>query len=182
MAEAQASLCLDIPDLQSCQALAAHIAMSGQQGDILALWGTLGAGKTAFARALIQAMGRLATPERLLTEVPSPTFTLVQQYETGNLRLGPEGLVSHFDLYRLSDPEEAWEIGIEDAFAQGLSLIEWPDRLQNLLPKERLDITLSFPETETDGVMPSEDRRQVTVSGPEGLTTRYFPAIKAFSL
>jgi tRNA threonylcarbamoyladenosine biosynthesis protein TsaE len=71
-------------------------------------------------------------------EVPSPTFTLVQTYA-----LAPAP-VWHFDLYRLEAPEQAWELGVEDAFESGISLIEWPERLGALLPDERLDIHLDF--------------------------------------
>jgi tRNA threonylcarbamoyladenosine biosynthesis protein TsaE len=100
-------------------------------GDIIALDGTLGAGKTAFARALINAMPGEAE------DVPSPTFTLVQTYQRG------ETEIWHFDLYRLEDPEDAFELGIEDAFADAISLIEWPDKLGNYLPKKHLRIVLA---------------------------------------
>jgi tRNA threonylcarbamoyladenosine biosynthesis protein TsaE len=94
-----------------------------------ALKGELGAGKTSFARAFIRA--RAGRRE----EVPSPTFTLVQVYET------PELTIWHFDGFRLRDPEEGWELGIEDAFRDGVSLIEWPERFGALIPKRRLQIT-----------------------------------------
>ena len=87
-----------------------------KKGDIIALYGTLGVGKTAFTRALIQS-------EIPYEEVPSPTFTLVQTYTLN------EGELFHFDLYRLETPEEVYELGIEDAFSDGISLIEWPDVL-----------------------------------------------------
>src|SRR5207237_7841012 len=98
-------------------------------GDVIALKGELGAGKTSFARAFIQTRGG-AQP------VPSPTFTLVQVYQFDDVAIW------HFDAYRLRDPEEAWELGIEDAFHDGISLIEWPERLGSLLPARRLEITL----------------------------------------
>ncbi len=101
-------------------------------GDVIALAGDLGAGKTAFARALINALP--GAPE----EVPSPTFTLVQTYTRGDLD------VWHFDLYRLEDPEETLELGIEDAFAEAVSLIEWPDRLGQYLPPRHLLVTLQI--------------------------------------
>ena len=70
-------------------------------------------------------------------EVPSPTFTLVQVYECSSIS------VYHFDLYRIEEPEEIFELGIEDAFAEGISLIEWPDRMDTYIPSERLDIIFS---------------------------------------
>ncbi len=101
--------------------------------DVIALWGDLGAGKTSLARALIQALlARVGKQE----DVPSPTFTLVQTYEADGLPIW------HADLYRLSDPDELIELGLEDALEQGLLLIEWPDRMADELPRERLDIEL----------------------------------------
>ena len=112
--------------------LARRIAGVARGGDVIALAGDLGVGKTRFARAFIDALTGDAE------EVPSPTFTLLQTYES------PAGTIWHFDLYRLSRPAEAYELGIEDAFAGGIAIIEWPDRLQGLLPSQRLDIALSF--------------------------------------
>lgn len=120
----------ELPDEEATASLAARIAALARAGDVIALEGELGAGKTTFARAFIRARGGDET-------VPSPTFTLVQVYEIGDVPIW------HFDLYRLRDPDEAWELGIEDAFRDGISLIEWPERLGNLLPAGRLRITLS---------------------------------------
>jgi tRNA threonylcarbamoyladenosine biosynthesis protein TsaE len=125
---------INLPDEPATSALAARLAAIARAGDVIALNGDLGAGKTALARAFIRA--RTTAGE----EVPSPTFTLVQLYEG----FGPT--IWHFDLYRLGNAEEAWELGIEEAFASGISLIEWPDRLGPLLPEHRLDITLDFGE------------------------------------
>jgi tRNA threonylcarbamoyladenosine biosynthesis protein TsaE len=122
---------IDLPDEKATQALAARLAALAQPGDILALRGELGAGKTCFARGFLRARGGDEM-------VPSPTFTLAQFYEL------PNGAVWHFDLYRLRSPEEAWELGIEDAFREGISLIEWPERLGRLLPARRLEIALGF--------------------------------------
>jgi len=94
---------------------------------VIALKGELGSGKTYFARAFIGE-----------EEVPSPTFTLVQIYDR------PQGRIWHFDLYRLEAPDQAIELGIEEAFASGISLIEWPERLGRLIPAEHLEIALSF--------------------------------------
>lgn len=111
-------------------------------GDVLCLFGDLGAGKTSFARAFIRA---LTTPDQ---EVPSPTFTLVQVYETAE---SPDPLaIWHADLYRLSDSEEIFELGLDDAFADALVLIEWPQRALEFLPLKRLEIHLGFCDKSTD--------------------------------
>jgi tRNA threonylcarbamoyladenosine biosynthesis protein TsaE len=120
---------IDLPNEAATAALAARIAALARPGDVIALEGELGAGKTSFARAFIRARGGCE-------DVPSPTFTLVQAYELSN------AAVWHFDFYRLRDPEEAWELGIEDAFRDGISLIEWPERLGELIPARRLQIRL----------------------------------------
>ena len=125
---------IELPDEGATAALAARVAARARPGDVIALKGELGAGKTSFARAFIRARGGREA-------VPSPTFTLVQVYEPG------ETAVWHFDAYRLRDPEEAWELGIEDAFRDGISLIEWPERLGPLVPSRRLEITLSAGRT-----------------------------------
>ena len=110
------------------QCLAPHVA----PGDVIGLCGALGSGKTAFARAFIRA--RLGRPAE---EVPSPTFTLVQLYEHA------AGAIWHFDLYRLDGPEDAYELGIEDAFAGAISLIEWPEKLDDLMPGDWLEVHLA---------------------------------------
>lgn len=110
--------------------MASEIAKVMSPGDIIALDGTLGAGKTAFARAFINSL-----PGEI-EEVPSPTFTLVQTYHRGDVE------VWHFDLYRLEAADDAIELGIEDAFAEAISLIEWPDKLGPYLPSRHLRIRL----------------------------------------
>ena len=124
---------VDLPDEAATAALATRISTLAATGDIIALKGDLGTGKTTFARGFIRARGGLE-------EVPSPTFTLVQIYELGST------MVWHFDFYQLRSQEEAWELGIEDAFAEGISLIEWPERLGPLLPRRRLEIEFLFGE------------------------------------
>ena len=119
-----------LPDAAATEALAAALAAKARIGDVIALWGPLGAGKTTFARGFIRALGGDE-------EVPSPTFTLVQTYD-----LSPP--VWHFDLYRIAAPEQVWELGVEEALAEGVSLIEWPERLGALLPDDRLDVRLEF--------------------------------------
>lgn len=123
---------MSLADEAATVALARQIASAARSGDVIALSGELGVGKTRFARALIDALTGDAE------DVPSPTFTLVQTYDS------PVATIWHFDLYRLSRPEDAYELGIEDAFVDGICLIEWPDRLQHLLPMERLDVALSY--------------------------------------
>jgi len=121
-----------LPDLAAMRAWAQQLGPLLKVGDVVALHGALGAGKTSFARALLQGLG-------VRDEVPSPTFSLVQPYEIGDL------MFWHFDLYRLNAPGEAYELGIEEAFATGASLIEWPENLGPLLPEARLDIFLGLP-------------------------------------
>src|SRR5262245_48693513 len=120
-----------LPDEAATAAFAARISELAVTGDIIALKGDLGAGKTTFARAFLRARG-------YEEEVPSPTFTLLQVYDLDS------ATVWHFDLYRLRSPEEAWELGIEDAFNEGISLIEWPERLGPLMPGRRLEIGFEF--------------------------------------
>lgn len=120
---------VELENLAATERLAARLAPALRVGDVVGLQGPLGAGKTAFARALIRALGGDE-------EVPSPTFTLVQLYEL------PAFMLFHFDLYRLAKPEDAYELGIEEAFVEGVTLIEWPERLGVLLPHERLDVLL----------------------------------------
>jgi len=119
-----------LPDEAATTALAERIAALARPGDVIALQGELGAGKTTFARAFIHARGETGP-------VPSPTFTLVQLYPLDG------ATIWHFDGYRLRDPEEGWELGVEEAFADGISLIEWPERFGPLVPARRLLITLS---------------------------------------
>jgi tRNA threonylcarbamoyladenosine biosynthesis protein TsaE len=130
------TLTLQLADEAATAALGTHIAAAARPGDVVALHGDLGAGKTTLARGLIRA---LAGPE---TEAPSPTFTLVQTYDTRSSS-GADLSVWHFDLYRLTDPAEARELGIEEA-VDGLALIEWPERLGRYLPHARLEVRLDF--------------------------------------
>lgn len=123
-----------LPDLSEPQLLrlAQEVGFLLRGGDTICLHGDLGAGKTTFARALIRSV---ANDDDL--DIPSPTFTLVQNYETA--RLG----IAHFDLYRLGAPEEIDELGLEHALTHGAALIEWPERAEDALPADRLDIFLN---------------------------------------
>ena len=145
-------LTVALADLDATARLAAALAPLLHPGDVVALEGDLGAGKTAFARALIR---ELTGGEE---EVPSPTFTLLQTYEA------PDFDIWHFDLYRLEKPEDAFELGIEDAMADGVTLIEWPDRLGRYLPRGRLVVRMDY----ADG----EAARIATLSGGEDWPAR----------
>jgi tRNA threonylcarbamoyladenosine biosynthesis protein TsaE len=148
------SLDIALPDLAATERLAQALAARAGVGDIVALWGGLGAGKTTFARAFIHAWPGGAG----VTEVPSPTFTLVQVYDLAGTPIW------HFDLYRLANAEDAWELGIEEAFTEAISLIEWPDRLGALLPAQRLDLHLSAAA--------NPDARQARLVGHGDWSTR----------
>ena len=117
--------------------IASELAPSLKPGDVILLHGTLGMGKTVFARSLIRTL--LNDPD---LDVPSPTFTLVQTYEAPACRL------YHFDLYRIEDPEEIHELGWEEAITEGITIVEWPERLGPYKPTARLDITLTNTEND----------------------------------
>lgn len=123
---------MPLPDERATEALGATLAQRLKPGDVVGLKGDLGAGKTTLARAIIRAAA--SDPELI---VPSPTFTLVEVYET------PRGAYWHFDLYRLDDPQQVYELGWEEARADGIVLLEWPDRLGPLLPRH-LSVTLEL--------------------------------------
>ncbi|CAN5413592.1 tRNA (adenosine(37)-N6)-threonylcarbamoyltransferase complex ATPase subunit type 1 TsaE [soil metagenome] len=127
---------MSLPDERATDQLGATLAARLRRGDVIGLKGELGAGKTTLARAIL----RTAADDPGLI-VPSPTFTLVEVYET------PRGAFWHFDLYRLETPEQVYELGWEEALAGGISIIEWPERLGPLLPKH-LSVTL---EVDGDG-------------------------------
>lgn len=110
--------------------LGAQVARLLRRGDAVLLYGDLGAGKSTLARGLVRA---LTTPDE---EAPSPTFTLVQVYD------GPAFSIAHLDLYRLSGPDEVYELGFDEALEEGAVLVEWPQRLGARLPPDRLDIEL----------------------------------------
>jgi tRNA threonylcarbamoyladenosine biosynthesis protein TsaE len=127
-------LCLHLVDADATARLGQWFATRLQAGDCLLLEGQIGAGKSHFARAFIQA--RLGRAE----DVPSPTFTLVQSYQA-------DVEIWHADLYRLSHPDEVLELGLDEAFDSAICLIEWPDRLGSLLPKGAMRLRFT-PEGE----------------------------------
>ncbi|MGR3320566.1 MAG: tRNA (adenosine(37)-N6)-threonylcarbamoyltransferase complex ATPase subunit type 1 TsaE [Pseudooceanicola sp.] len=133
-----------LPSPEATSALARRLAPHLRGGDVLLLEGGIGAGKTHFARSLIQSL--LAVPE----DVPSPTFTLVQTYD------GPGFEIWHADLYRLSHPGELIELGLEDAFSSALCLVEWPDRMGDMAPPDALRIGFALE---------GESARRVTMAG-----------------
>jgi tRNA threonylcarbamoyl adenosine modification protein YjeE len=123
----------DLSDESATVRLAEDTAAALAPGDVVALAGGLGTGKTTFARALIRALADDAS-----LEVPSPTFTLIQTYASGRLP------VAHIDLYRLSSPDEVDELGLDEVLGNGAAIIEWPEKAEGRLPSERIDITLSI--------------------------------------
>ena len=129
--------------------LAAQLGARLRAGDVVLLSGPVGAGKSHFARALIQS--RLAALGRY-EDVPSPTFTLVQSYDLGDTEIW------HADLYRLTDPHEIIELGLEQAFDTAICLVEWPDRLDTSSPAQALHLSLQ----PGDG----PDDRMLVFSGP----------------
>jgi tRNA threonylcarbamoyladenosine biosynthesis protein TsaE len=147
---------LILPNPAATERLAAIIAAEARLGDAILLSGDLGAGKTHFARAFINALSR--EPE----DVPSPTFTLVQNYAA--TVAGQPVEIAHFDLYRLKAPDETIELGIEEAFAEAISLVEWPDRLGALVPKQHLALSLE--------IAAAEGTRRAALTGTQGWRER----------
>ena len=135
------------------EAFGARLAAVARVGDIIALSGELGAGKTTLARGLLHGLG-------LEGEAPSPTFTLVQSYEPPETRLP----VWHCDLYRLDHPDQATELGLDEAFGLALVLIEWPERLGRYLPDAALRLRL-------EGA--GEVERRLTAAVPPGWEARW---------
>ncbi len=120
-----------LPDLDATARLGEAIAQGLRAGDAVALWGDLGAGKTTLARAILRALG-------VTEDVPSPTFTIVQSYDTNRLT------VSHYDLYRIKSAREMQELGFDDALLDGAALVEWPERAPESLPTDALQVRLGI--------------------------------------
>ena len=142
-----------LADVGETEAAGAVIAPLLMAGDVLALSGSLGAGKTSFARGLIRALG-------FLGEVPSPSFALVIPYVPPEVRLP----IAHVDLYRLEDEAAIEELGLDEARSDGALLIEWPERLGNRLPADALQI----------GIAPTPDgARALTATVPPAWEARW---------
>ncbi|MFL5333869.1 MAG: tRNA (adenosine(37)-N6)-threonylcarbamoyltransferase complex ATPase subunit type 1 TsaE [Geminicoccaceae bacterium] len=156
----QAEHHLLLPDLGATHTLATRVAGQLAPGSVVLLVGDLGAGKSEFARAVIQALAG----ERIT--VPSPTFTLLQSYTLPALEVG------HADLYRLADPGEIAELGLEECWRHGALLVEWPERAAWLWPAERLTLALaSAPDR-------SAEARHAHLSG-SGYWADLLPALAA---
>lgn len=145
----------DLPDELAVQQLAAKIAPYLKRGDVLQLKGDLGVGKTTFTRALITALAGKTV------EVPSPTFTIVQQYEL------PQFTLCHFDLYRLKNSEELIEVGVEQALQEGVAVLEWPELAAEFLPQDSLVLEFSY----------SGQGRALQFSAPASSWAHLFPAV-----
>ncbi len=135
-----ATTSLTLADIAATENFAEHLATILEPGDVIGLSGDLGTGKTVLARATIRALASMhAVP---VDDIPSPTFTLVQQYDF------PLFSLFHIDLYRIDQPADVLELGVEDFFADGVCLIEWPERMGPYLPADRLHLTLSSGDHE----------------------------------
>ncbi|MCB2127772.1 MAG: tRNA (adenosine(37)-N6)-threonylcarbamoyltransferase complex ATPase subunit type 1 TsaE [Rhodobacteraceae bacterium] len=130
-----------LPSPEATSKLARQLARHLMPGDTLLLTGPVGAGKTFFARSLIQTM--LAEDGRY-EEVPSPTFSLVQTYDTG------QGEVWHADLYRLTGEDQLDELGLGDALGREICLVEWPERLSAYLPPDALSLRLLYDDRDPE--------------------------------
>jgi tRNA threonylcarbamoyl adenosine modification protein YjeE len=122
---------LVVRTLAETEELGRCIAGELMRGDVIALEGDLGAGKTTLVRTILRALG-------YVSGVPSPSFTLVQEYETAQLR------IFHFDLYRIESPAEVDELGFEEALETGALLVEWPERAPARIPPEALRIRIEI--------------------------------------
>ncbi len=150
---------LTLPTESATLSLGRALADQATAGDVITLAGPLGAGKTVLARGFLEH--RLGTG----TEVTSPTYTLVHVYDAADPPLW------HFDLYRLEDAGEIQELGLDEALAGGISLIEWPDRAQGWLPEDRLTIEITVDGT--------SDARRATLLGSGAWDKRLDAVMKA---
>lgn len=149
----------DIHSPEDMADLARIIAPRLSAGDCLFLEGIIGAGKSHFARSLIQSL--LPQPE----DIPSPTFTLVQTYD------GPSCEIWHSDLYRLSSLDEVFELGLVEAFDSAITLVEWPEKLEDVTPNHALRLKIALHDT-------AEDARAITF---EWSDTKWSPLLEEIS-
>ena len=124
---------------EETEAFAAELALRLTAPKTVCLYGDLGAGKTAFTRGLVRGMGSVDT-------VSSPTFTIMHQYDG-------RSPVYHFDLYRLEEEDELFDIGFEEFLSQGIAVIEWPDKFRHLMPPDAVTVTLSYGESENERII-----------------------------
>lgn len=112
--------------------IAKNFASKLDVGDIICLYGDIGAGKSVFARAMIRKL--INNPDE---DVPSPTFTLVQNYEADGMS------IYHYDLYRIENPEEMWELDWDESLSESVTIVEWPEKLGYLLPEQHIRIDIN---------------------------------------
>lgn len=128
--------------------IAAELSEITRAGDVWALHGTLGMGKSVFARAFIK---NLTSAD----EVPSPTFTLVQAYSATDFE------IYHYDLYRLEKPEDIFELGVEETFYEGVCLIEWPEKMGSLAPRNMWNVLIEQDEKGRKITVTTEDEHKI---------------------
>lgn len=145
-----AVITIDLPDETATDRLGNDLSRALIKGEVLALHGDLGAGKTSLSRAIVRCLADDAD-----LDVPSPTFTLVQSYDT-------KLPVAHFDLYRVNDASELDELGLDEALETGVALIEWPERAGDALPANTIQLAISHKGT----------GRHVEISGPDEALVR----------
>ena len=168
---------IELSDLAATQRFGGLLAAQLKAGDVIALSGALGAGKSALARAIIQAI------DPTEDDVPSPTFTLVQHYA-----LADGTPLWHLDLYRIDDAQDAMALGLDDAFVDAVCLIEWPDRLKKFLPKTNLSIYLYTDETADESGDTANDEelgssvRFADVTAPPNWSDRITGLVAAISV
>lgn len=154
------ALVLPLPDAEATARLGQTLAPMLRPGDVLLLEGPIGAGKTHFARALIQTRQAAAGVPR--EDVPSPSFTLVQTYQAGDAEIW------HADLFRLSAPEETDELGLTDAFDAAICLVEWPERLGHDAPTNALHLRFAYAGEGRTVVLAAQGARWAPVLGALG--------------
>lgn len=134
----------ECPTEEDTKRLAEQFAKCAHKGDVFALYGTLGVGKSCFSRYFIQSITGAY-------DVPSPTFTLVQMYEGDNF------YIYHYDMYRLKSPEEAFELGVEESFFDAVNLVEWPEKIGSILPKNIWKVTITIKDNKRIFLVETDD-------------------------